>query len=213
MSRDHGSGVAPTSDEARAEHTTLLVGDEKQFFRESLNAAMERCGLRTSEQSEVYLTSLLNEQVRSAQTVERLEEPFAVRLAKAMQHSGAERFDKLRVLGDDVLFASGFFNEHLARRGLSNDYITGMGQLAYNGAASTLRGYSRERSVFDELASQFRNLVDLLRHVAESLVTTAALTEADFVKLYERWLRTGSEVLSAALFRVGMIPTQQRMLS
>jgi hypothetical protein len=213
MSRDHGPGVDVAAEHAEAGQGALVLGDERQFFRQSLSAAMEKRGVRASEQSEVYLTTLLNEQLRTAQAVERLDEPFGVRLAKAMQISGPERFERLRVLGDDVLFASGFFNAHLERRGLSHDYVTVMGQLAYNGAATTLRGYTRELSIFDELAAQFRSFVDLLRHVADSLVTTTALSEADLVNLYERWLRTGSEVLSATLLRVGMIPTQRRMLS
>lgn|SRR5690606_12070993 len=211
MSRDHGD-VAET-DRSATSASTLLVGNEREFFRESLITAMEKRGVRASEQSGVYLTTLLNDHLLSAEAVERMEQPFGLRLVKAMHTAGPERFEKLRVLGDDVLFASGFFAEHLERRGLTNDYVTGMGQLAYNGAASTLRGYSRERSIFDELASEFRSFVDLLRHVAESLITTAAISEADFVKLYERWLRTGSDVLSAALLRVGMIPTAKNMLS
>jgi len=174
---------------------------------------MESRGVRASEQSGVYLTTLLNDHLRSAHTVARLDEPFAVRLAKAMQISGAERFEQLRTLGDDVLFAGGFFAAHLERRGLTDDYVKGMGQLAYGGAASALRCYARERTIFDELAAQFHKFVELLRHVADSLVTTSVFTEGDFVKLYERWLRTGSEVLAATLLRAGMIPTAQRGLS
>lgn len=174
---------------------------------------MEKRGVRASEQSEVYLTTLLNDQLRSAHAVERLEQPFSVRLAKAMQDSGAQRFERLRTLGDDALFASGFFFEHLERRGLTDDYVTGMGQLAYGGAATALRTYAREHCIFDELAAQFHKFVDLLRHVADSLIMTAALTEADFVKLYERWLRTGSEVLASTLLRAGMIPTARRVVS
>jgi hypothetical protein len=210
MSRDLGPGIDAA---VRESESGLVIGNESEFFRESLLVAMEKRGVRPSEQSEVYLTTLLNDHLRSAEAVERLDEPFAIRLAKAMQITGAERFERLRTLGDDVLFASGFFAQHLERRGLTDDYVKGMGQLAYGGAASALRGYARERTIFDELAAQFHKFVDLLRHVADSLVTTAAFTQADFVRLYERWLRTGSEVLANTLLRAGMIPTARRVLS
>lgn len=210
MSRDLGSGVDAAVD---GSESGLVLGNESEFFRESLLAAMEKRGVRASEQSEVYLTTLLNDHLRSAGAVGRLDEPFSVRLAKAMHNSGAERFELLRTLGDDVLFASGFFAEHLERRGLTDDYVTGMGQLAYGGAASALRCYAREQTIFDELAAQFHRFVDLLRHVSDSLVTSAAITQGDFVRLYERWLRTGSEVLASTLLRAGMIPTARRVLS
>lgn len=210
MSRDLGPGVDAA---ARESESGLVIGNESEFFRESLLAAMEKRGVRASEQSEVYLTTLLNDHLRSAEAVERLQEPFGMRLAKAMQINGAERFERLRTLGDDVLFASGFFAQHLERRGLTDEYVKGMGQLAYGGAASALRGYARERTIFDELAAQFHKFVELLRHVSDSLITTVALTQADFVNLYERWLRTGSEVLASTLLRVGMIPTARRVLS
>jgi hypothetical protein len=193
--------------------SALVIGSESEFFRDSLLAAMAKRGVRASEQSEVYLTTLLNDHLRSAQAAVRLDEPFGVRLAKAMEISGAERFERLRTLGDDVLFASGFFAENLERRGLTDDYVKGMGQLAYGGAASALRCYAREQTIFDELSTQFHKFVELLRHVADSLITTAALTQADFVKLYERWLRTGSEVLASTLLRAGMIPTARRGVS
>lgn len=213
MSRDLGSGKSLERHQPEAGHGTVLLGNEAEFFRDSLHAAMEKRGVRASEQSELYLTLLLNDQVRSAQAVERLDEPFSVRLARAMQNSGAERFELLRTLGDDVLFAGGFCTKYLERRGLSHDYINGMGQIAYGGAATALRGYARERSLFDELAAHFHKFVELLRHVADSLVTTPVLLEGDLVNLYERWLRTGSQVLAEALLRAGMIPTEKRGLS
>lgn len=190
----------------------LIVAPEAQFFRETLLTAMGSRGISASEQSEVYLTSLLNEQVRSAEALGRLEDPFSVRLAKALQASGTERFEKLRVLGDDVLFTSSFFAEHLERRGLQHDYVAGVGQLAYGGVASMLRSFGPSSSLFDELADGFHAFVDVLRFVAESLVTMSVRVEEDIAKLYERWLRTGSAVLAEVLLRMGLLPTTKMTL-
>lgn len=187
----------------------LIVAPEARFFRETLLAAMGSRGIQASEQSEVYLTSLLNDQVRSAEALARFQDPLSVRLSKAMQASGTERFEKLRVLGDDVLFTSGFFAEHLERRGLQQDYVAGVGQLAYGGVASMLRSFGPSSSLFDELADGFQTFVELLRFVAESLVTMSLRVDEDVAKLYERWSRTGSSVLADVLLRMGLLPTKR----
>ena len=41
---------------------------------------------------------------------------------------GAARFEKLRLLGDGVLYVSGFFSDHLTRRGLSPITCAGSAQ-------------------------------------------------------------------------------------
>ena len=209
MSLKRGAERTRREPEDESAESRLALDVDPQFFRETLAAAMEQRGVRASEQSELYLTTLLTDHLRSAAALGRLDAPFSVRLAHAMAAEGSERFDKLRVLGDDVLFTSGFFAEHLEHRGLATDYVTGMGQLAYGGAASVLRSYTREVSLFDELAARFQLFVDLLRHVADSLVTTSLRREEDILKLYERWSRTGSDVLAAALARLGVVPVKR----
>jgi hypothetical protein len=203
----------PETRDTTGEHgnreSALIVTPEAQFFRETLIAAMGSRGIQASEQSEVYLISLLNDQVRSAEALGRLCDPLSVRLATAMQASGTERFEKLRVLGDDILFTSGFFAEHLQRRGLQQDYVKGVGQLAYGGVASMLRSFGPSTSLFDELADGFHTFVELLRFVAESLVTISTRVDEDIAKLYERWSRTGSSVLADVLLRMGLLPTKR----
>ena len=190
----------------------LIVAPEAQFFRDTLLTAMGSTGVQASEQSEVYLTSLLNDQVRSAEAIGRFQDPLGVRLAIAMQASGTERFDKLRTLGDDILFTSGFFAAHLERRGLQQAYVAGVGQLAYGGVASMMRRYGPAPSLFDELADGFHTFVELLRFVADSLVTMSVRVDEDVAKLYERWSRTGSSVLAEALLRMGLLPTKATAL-
>lgn len=194
------------SDETANSQTQLtLDAQARQFFREFVNHAMESRGIVASEASELYLTDLLAEHASAPRTV-NIEQPLAVRLAKAMDERGGAKFEKLRALGDDVLFLSGFFSEHLEHRGLQLDYVTGLGQMAYGGAASVLRRYAApdELPVFDELADKFRHFVTLLQHVADSLLAGAMPTEHHVLSLYERWARTRSGVLAMALMRLGV---------
>src|SRR5256712_6991899 len=56
---------------------------------------------------------------------------------------------------------------------------------------------------WEELADKFRLLVDLLNEVSER---TLASTDAGLIRLYERWMKTGSERLAAVLVRQGVVP-------
>jgi hypothetical protein len=176
------------------------------FFHEVVTVAIERRRVETSPASAAYLVSLLTEHARGG-LVPEVDEPFGVRLARAMQTTGGERFVRLRALGDDVLFFSGFFAEHLERRGVPLDYAAGLGQVAYGGAASVLRVHSKQTlPVFEELSDRFSTFVELLQHVADTLATRALRDPLDVLALYERWSRTGSGVLAEALGRLGLTP-------
>ena len=60
--------------------------------------------------------------------------------------------------------------------------------------------------VFGELAERFDVFVELLAAVADHLVARGAMSNGDIVKLYERWLRTGSTALGEALAARGLVP-------
>jgi hypothetical protein len=182
-----------------------------RFFRDVVGHARAQSGVVASEASELYLTDLLVEHTTRSRLSGTAEQPFSVRLAHAMNTSGGERFERLRALGDDVLFLSGFFSEHLEHRGVAPKYAAGLGQIAYGGAASVLRKYSRdEPPVFAELSEKFCEFAALLRYVAESLFANAPRSETAILELYERWSRTGSNVLSEALLRLGVSPSRKR---
>jgi hypothetical protein len=176
------------------------------FFQEVVTLAIEDRRLETSRASEAYLVSLLTEHARRPQ-LQEVGEPFGMRLAQAMQTSGGERFNRLRTLGDDVLFVSGFFADHLERRGVPLDYATGLGQVAYGRAASLLRVHVRQEPlVFEELSDRFPTFVALLQHVADMLAARSLKDSTDVLSLYERWSRTGSSALAQALGRMGLTP-------
>ena len=122
--------------------------------------------------------------------------------------SGFERFERLRTLGDGVLYVSSFFAENLDRRGVAQSYVQALGAEAYTGAASMLRGSdSSGPDVFRELARKFRMFVRLLGEVADSLRIRSAQSDNDVLDLYERWSRTGSPRLAQELHALGLTPT------
>jgi hypothetical protein len=179
------------------------------FFREVVCTAIEDRGVEATRDSEAYLISLLADHAYRPNALGELSQPFGVRFVQALHSSGGERFARLRSLGDDVLFLSGFFSDHLASRGVEPHYAAGLGQAAYGGVASMLRRHSEQAPpVFDELADNFSEFVALLQHVADVLVARSLHDHASLLDLYERWSRTGSSALAEALIRLGVAPTR-----
>jgi hypothetical protein len=65
--------------------------------------------------------------------------------------------------------------------------------------------------IYGELSAKFDAFVDVLTDVADVTVAHSATTNPQQVlKLYERWLKTGSDVLAHALGAHGFAPSRGR---
>src|SRR5687768_12776329 len=97
------------------------------FFRELVTQVIKNRGFEPSNASTSYVVALLAESAKpNASTLNVMgESSFTLMLAEALESHGAARFEKLRVLGDGVLYVSGFFSDHLTRRGLEPYYVRG----------------------------------------------------------------------------------------
>jgi hypothetical protein len=144
--------------------------------------------------------------------VERtLERPLTLLLDEALHTSLlAERFEKLRTLGDGVLYSSGFFADHFEARGVDTKYVMSIGRTAYENAGSLLRtGSERDVNnsidIFGELAKDFAGFVAVLSEVADATVAKGVATSRGVLKLYERWLKTKNERLGEALASQGFV--------
>jgi hypothetical protein len=177
--------------------TIELSADPTGFFHERLREALERRHMNLSEPTEVYLVHLLTGFVHITAD-EALERPLVERMAHALEApSTTESFRRFRALGDNALYISGFFSDHLDRRGVSRGYVVAMGGRAYV-AASSFGG-----DLFEELAESFDTLAQVLDEVRE---TTSLRTPQDIVRLYERWRRTKSPALAERLEAEGVFP-------
>jgi hypothetical protein len=196
-----------------------LAADLHGFFQPALETALTERGVRASEPTAHYLVALLVDFAHpGGLTSQSMERPLPVLLEEALSSAGSERFERLRCLGDSVLYTSGFFLDHLETHGVELSYVSTLGARAYDSAAKMLRhagGASTEDAprapeLFDELAARFGTFAEVLATVADSLYATSARSSAGAVKLYERWLRTGSVQLGAALAERGLVPTRGR---
>ena len=172
-----------------------------EYFKELVESALARQHLQAGDLTEYYLVNLLCQYVRLDGAAHADHgEPLAVRLARALQTGGSEQRARLRSLGDFSLFTAGFFSDSLTRRHLDVDYYVSMGAYAYG---SLSRAEDAFREVFGELSRKFVGFSDVLADVSER---TALTSNHDVLRIYEKWLRTGSVRDGQRLIERGIVP-------
>lgn len=182
----------------------LTSVDLNGWFRERLEAVLERRSIPVTAQAQGYLVELL---VRNAGTPPDLDRPLAFALAEACEPVEAgERYRRHRALGDRALYLSGFFSEHLERRGIARDYVQAMGSRGYGTAGDLCRRWGGPGAVLEELSERFAPMALVLDEVRES---TALRTPQDIVRLYDRWKQTRSARLAERLAEEGVFPVAQ----
>lgn len=196
MSQD-GSG--PTS--------VATAKDVRAFFRDALDETLSRQKVSVREETEAYLVNLLVEFVAADQLFVRetdgtvQQEPLAFMLKRAIEAPRPERAKHLKKMGDTALYVSGFFSDSLARSLVDVDYYASMGGRAYD-ALSGMVPARHAAAVFGELAAKFLQIADTFSAISEQGGMTS---NAGILRLYERYVKTGSERLRALLAEKGVL--------
>ena len=169
-----------------------------EYFKELVDGALARQGIVAGELTSFYVVHLLTGFLRRAAND---AEPLAFKLARALESGGSEQRATLKEIGDLSLFVSGFFADSLRRKLVDVDYYVSIGGCAYN----VLRRHETDTfsPVFAELADNFVSFVDVLTEVSER---SACGSNMDLLRLYERWLKTGSSRSGHLLVERGVVP-------
>jgi hypothetical protein len=179
------------------------------FFDEVVEDAIRARRVDATGGATRYLVGLLVDYAHpDGRAGEALERPLTLLLDEALHVSDrAERFERLRTLGDGVLYGCGFFGDHFEARGVDPKYLHGLGTRAYGAASSMLRTSPDDGGpdLFAELARNFGLFVEVL---TDTTITMGMENSRGLLKVYERWLRTGSERLASALTSRGVMPTR-----
>lgn len=175
-----------------------------EYFKELIEGALERQQVRANALTSYYLVDLLCRFMRPDARIafnDDTHQPLALRLARALETGGLEQRARLRNLGDFSLFTSGFFPDSLRRRVVDVDYYRSMGEYAYGSLGR--RDSDTLGEVFTELARKFVGFMDVLADVSERTTTTPG---TDVLRLYEKWLRSGSLKAGKRLVELGVPP-------
>jgi hypothetical protein len=191
------------------------------FFQEVVEDALKARRVEATDGTTNYLVAMLADYARPTPEAlvpfgrEETPRPLAFVLEEALHvPDPAERFERLRALGDGLLYSCGFFLDHFEARGLDQRYLFGIGTRAYGSASTMLMLPASETpdpppiDIFGELATRFAVFVDVLNDVADSTIAMGSSNAKALLKVYERWLRTGSDRLAQALSSHGLVPTR-----
>jgi hypothetical protein len=172
-----------------------------EYFRELVEGALAHQRIAANELTAFYIVQLLTGYLERPTNDVGEDEPLALRLAQVMDRGGSQQRVGLKQIGDESLFLSGFFSDSLRRKLVDVDYYVNIGGYAYN-ALSRFES-DTFATVFAELGEKFVGFVDVLNEVSER---TACSSNTDLLRLYEKWLRTGSARSGQLLVERGVVP-------
>ncbi len=197
--------------DAASESKVQPVANLREYFRDALHTALDRQQVSVEDQTEHYVVNLLTLFARAEALFEQTPDgarlkPLVVMLGEALEAPSREQqLRGLQRLGDVSLFVAGFFAAGFARKLVDIDYHVAMGGRAYGTLAEAMR-HGRARTlgqVFAELAAKFQPMVDALNEISE---TSYRHSDKDLLRLYELWMKTGSERARGILRRLGVEP-------
>jgi hypothetical protein len=193
--------------------TIIATNSITGFFEEVVDDAIKTRGVEVTDGATSYVVGLLTDYARPDHAAKsHMERPLAFLLDEALHTvEPGERFDRLRTLGDAVLYSCGFFADHFTARGVEKTYLFGIGTTAYGAASSMLLlpvadDANKSVDIFGELATKFESIVQIISEVADSTIAKSAPGATGVLKLYERWLKTGSSTLANELHAHGFVP-------
>lgn len=184
------------------------------FFRSTVQTILQNRKFHICETTEFYVVNLLTQAVRSVcepHEKTTTEQPLAILFGKAFSTTDPnEKYQLLKLLGDQSLYISGFFSDSLNRKMVDIDYYISMGSQAYGHLSDISKRTSKDDffiQVYGELAEKFTGLVDMIAEISEKSNITNNL---DVLRVYERWLYTKSHRLLKMLREQGIDPIDRR---
>lgn len=204
MGRDNQRGGRNNDSESAP---SLLVSS-REFFDQILSEAFERRRVKTIPKVKGYLVELLEAHIPTESLFDdtdaqgrRVRQTLAETMLKAQSAELPVRIELLKKLADRSLYISGFFSDSLQRKLVDVDYYADMGCMAYGSLADCVREDTVSR-VYREFSRRFLDFVDVLTDIS---TRAKASDEANILRLYELYARTGSTAARERLIEKGLI--------
>ncbi len=185
-----------------------LVLSTSEYFVHAVEMAFNERQFRTFPSAQSYLVKLLEYYVPAGNLFDEVDDSGRRRRAtlaetylKAMNAEPALRTDMLKKLADRALYVAGFFSDSLQRKLVDVDYYQEMGMTAYNVLADTSRE-DMTAKVYREYATKFLRFTEILSTIA---LQSRVQDEANIMRLYETYAKTGSDMAREKLLERGLI--------
>ncbi len=183
-----------------------------QHFAEVLQEAYLDRKLKTDPYVDVYLIQLLKHYLDSKNlfqpfqddTIEKPPQTLAEMYFVGMNAPAPKNRELMKILADRALYMSGFFGDSLQKKLVDVDYYMEMGSAAYTNLSRWTKEdqASHTYKIFSE---KFSDFVDVLSYVSEKSAVQAVQADQNILRLYERYVRTGSEMARDRLNELGVV--------
>jgi len=173
--------------------------DLTDFFRTHVDDAKRSLDVSLEPEAEHYVVILL---VRTAATADEpaLDRPLVLQWKDAVEEAEpARRFLRFRGMGDSALLVGGLFPGCQDARGVTDDYVRGLGRHAYAEAAKSAPTGMKRARVFESLAMSFDETVRVLLEFRER-----TRVDEDVARLMDAVLRHGSPEAARRLAALGL---------
>lgn len=186
----------------------IATTDIQAYFHQSLQTALHNNKVNAEQETVGYLVRLLSNFLRSEHLFDQSEDglqikPLAFHYADALHGSSAhDRNRSLQRLGDVALFIAGLYSDSLERKLIDIDYYIAMGGNAYSYLATNDHRVALAQ-VFLELSEKFVEFVDVLAEMGDQ---SHMQRDANILRLYEVWMKTGSPRAARRLRALGIEP-------
>jgi hypothetical protein len=186
-----------------------LFVSPKDYFSEKVKEGLRRRKVDSFPRVEAYLVDLLQHYLDSRNLFEpehdeagnRRPQTLAEMYLTASLCEPSARVELLKKLGDRSLYISGFFGDSLNRKMVDVDYYVEMGGTAYRDLASSTQDETLAR-VYQVFSTRFIDYVDVLTYISDDSLVQS---NASILRLYDRFLRTGSELAREKLVEMGVL--------
>lgn len=119
----------------------------------------------------------------------------------AHQSEVSRKVGLLKNLGDEALYVSGFFSDSLQRKLVDIEYYAEIGGAAYGSLAQCLRE-DHQVEVYQTFSQRFMEFVDVLSVFSRD---SQIQSNQNILRMYERYIRTGSELDREKLVEMGLL--------
>lgn len=186
-----------------------LFVSPREFFSEVVKEGLRQRRVESFPRLESYLVELLQHYLEAKNLFEPEHDESGQRRPNTLAElyliaSNAEpavRREMLKKLGDRSLYISGFFGDSLTRKIVDVDYYADMGGAAYRDLSGAVADDGLAR-VYSTFSSRFIEFVDVLGYISQK---SFVHSDQGVLRLYDRYLRTGSELARERLNEMGIV--------
>ncbi len=186
---------------------SMIIQSGADYFNHLVKQGVEKRGVEVGNHIIQYLAKMLTHYVDARNLHEpefddqgnRNPQTLAELWLTAQNAEPTTQKELLKKLGDRTLYISGFFSESLNRSLVDLDYYHSMGVSAYKTLAS--HSNSNLKLIFEEMSTRFLDFVEVLVVISHDAFVS---TDKGILRLYETYLRTGSNLAKQKLETLGV---------